>query len=94
MNLYHSLLKQGKAAIEALQIPFKVREEEKKLELKILTLEQQLATDEVKVEEYKAAYPVQWDKLLDAIDNMELTKRRLKLLGELQNEMFNKQITE
>jgi len=88
MNLYHSLLKQGKAAVEAIQIPFKVKEEQKKLELKILTIEQQIASSTLKVEECKSAYPVQWDKLLDAIDDMELLKRKLKLLQELQFEMF------
>ena len=41
MSLYKELISKGKEAIAALEIPFKVKKEQKNLEMKILELEQQ-----------------------------------------------------
>ena len=90
MSLYKDLLKLGKDAKADIERPFKVKKEQKKLEMKILELEQQLAKDELTIQEQKSNYPVNWDELLDAIDSKTLTERQLGQLQELETEMFGK----
>jgi hypothetical protein len=88
MSLYKDLLSKGKEAIEAIQLPFKVEKEKKHLEMKILELKQTMATDALTVQEQKSACPVNWDKLIEAIDAEAMNKRKLKQLEDLENELF------
>ncbi len=87
-TLYKNLISKGKEIIEAIELPFKVKKEEKNLEMKILELEQQIAKDELTVQQQKSTNPVDWNKLIDAIDNLELSNRKLKQLNALYEELF------
>jgi hypothetical protein len=89
MSLYKDLLSRGKEAIEALELPFKVKKEKKNLEMKILELEQSISKDELTVQEQKSKSPVDWDKLIDSIDALALNNRKLVQLQELEKEMFD-----
>lgn len=89
MSLYRDLISKGKEAVAALELPFKVKKEHKNLEMKILELEQQIAKDELTIQEQKSASPVDWNKLIDAIDNKALNERKLQQLKELEKELFN-----
>ena len=53
MSLYKNLLKLSKDAIAEIELPFKVKKEEKNLEMKVLELEQQIARDELTIAEQK-----------------------------------------
>ena len=88
MGLYKNLLKLGKEAIADIERPFKVKKEQKNLEMKILELEQSIAKDELTIQEQKSANPVNWDSLINAIDNEALNNRKLKQLKELEKELF------
>lgn len=88
MSLYRKLLAKGKEAIAELELPFKVKKEKKNLEMKILELEQSIAKDELTVQEQKSACPIDWDKLIEAIDKLDLSNRTLKQLKALEAEMF------
>lgn len=88
MSLYKDLISKGKEAIAKIELPFKVKKEEKMLEMKILELEQTMANDALTVQEQKASNPVDWDKLIRAIDQKDLNQRKLKQLQELQVELF------
>ena len=88
MSLYKDLLKLGKDAIAEIELPFKVKKEQKNLEMKILELEQQLAKDELTIQEEKTKCPVNWNSLIDAIDNKAINERRLGQLEELEKEFF------
>ena len=88
MSLYKDLLAKGKEAVAALELPFKVKKEKKNLEMKILELEQQIAKDELTIQEQKSAHPISWDKLIEAQDNQSLNERKLKQLQALETEMF------
>ena len=92
MSLYKQLLSKGKEAIETIQLPFKVAKEHKQLEMKILELEQIMASDALTVQEQKSACPVNWDKLIDAIDNQAINERKLKQLQELEKELFSDEV--
>ena len=88
MSLYKNLLSKGKEAIAAMELPFKVKKEEKNLELKILELEQTIAKDELTIQEQKSAHPIDWDKLISAIDRKSLNDRKLMQLQTLKKELF------
>lgn len=88
MSLYSELLKKTKEAVELLQIPFKVRKTEKELEMKIIEVEQSIANHDLTIEEQKSKHPIDWEALIDAIDDKEIKERKLNQLKELQNELF------
>lgn len=89
MSLYKDLISKGKEAIAALELPFKVKKERKNLEMKILELEQQIAKDELTIQEQKSASPVSWDSLIKAIDDKALNDRKLVQLNALELELFS-----
>ncbi len=74
MSLYKDLLSKGKEVIEALELPFKVKKE--------------IAKDQLTIQQQKSACPVEWNKLIEAIDKEALNNRKLKQLQELEKEMF------
>lgn len=88
MSLYKNLLKLSKDAIAEIELPFKVKKEEKNLEMKILELEQQIAKDELTITEQKSKSPINWDFLIRAIDDKAINERRLTQLTALQKELF------
>lgn len=90
-GLYKKLLGMGKEAIDAVKLPFKVRGEKKKLEMKIIEIEEQIAKDDLTIQEQQSAHPVDWDKLIDAKDKKALNERKLKQLEELETEMFGEE---
>lgn len=90
MSLYSELLSKGKEAIAAIELPFKVKKEEKNLEMKILELEQQIAKDELTIQQQKSANPINWDSLIDAIDNKAYNAMKLEKLIGLKEELFGK----
>lgn len=88
MSLYEQLLAKGKDAIADIERPFKVRREKKQLEMKILELEAKLAQHDLTIQEQKSANPIDWDKLVKAVDNKELDERKLKQFQGLEVELF------
>lgn len=88
MSLYKDLLKLGKDAIAEIELPFKVKKEQKHLEMQILELEQQIAKDELTIQEQKTKSPISWDALVNALDNKAINERKLAQLIELENELF------
>jgi hypothetical protein len=88
MSLYRDMISKGKEAIAAMELPFKVKKEHKELEMKILELEQQIARDELTIQEQKSTNPVNWDKLVSAIDTLALNNRKLEQLNNLEKELF------
>lgn len=88
MSLYKDLINLGKDAIAAVELPFKVKREKKNLEMKILELEQQVANDDLTIQEQKSKSPVNWDELLKAIDRKAINDRKLALLKGLETELF------
>lgn len=91
MGLYKELLGKGKEAIAALELPFKVKKERKNLEMRILDLESQLAKDDLTIQEQKSTCPINWDKLVSALDNKALNDRKLSQLKALETELFGEE---
>ena len=94
MNLYATFLKKSKEAIALLELPFKVRQEQKKVELKIIELEQEVASLELSVQEKKSVYPLNLDGIIQAQNELELTKRKLTQVKALEHELFHDEVQE
>lgn len=77
MSLRETILKKTDEAIEAIKLPFKIKKEKKELEKWILNKEEEMATLELKIADLKSSKDISIDKLLDIIDDLDLTKRRL-----------------
>lgn len=83
------LIKMGKEAIDTIQAPFKVRKDKKSLESWIIDREQQIAELESKIQEIKSSKDnFSIERILDAMDDMQLEQRRLAQGQELLEELF------
>ena len=85
---YKDVLVLCKEKIKESMAPLRAREMRKKGELEICKLESQIAESEQKVQECASEYPIDFEKLLDSMDDLELTKRKKEQFEKVINEMF------
>lgn len=82
------LLKLGEDALKQIKAPFKLAKEKKQLETWILEKEEKIAELESKVNEEKCKEVINFDTILNAEDELQLAKRRLKQGQDLMEELF------
>lgn len=85
---YKELILKGKEALDIIKAPFVAAKAHKDLEVKILDLQQQIAEDDLTIQEEKSKNPVNWKTIGDCIDKKELNERRLNQYKELEGELF------
>ncbi len=85
---YKDILTLAKEKISEAMAPLRAREMRKKAELEACKLDSTIAEKEQKIQEYAAEYPINFDKLIDAIDELELTSRRKEQFEKIIAEMF------
>lgn len=85
---YKDVLTSAKEKIKEMMAPLRANEMKKKAELEIAKLEGTIAEKEQKVQEFASAYPIDFDRMIDALDDLELTKRRKDQFGKIIEEMF------
>ena len=85
---YKDMLVLCKEKINEAKAPLRAREMRKKAELEVCKLESVLADREQKINELSSEYPVKFNVLLDAIDELELTQRRKEQFERVITEMF------
>lgn len=90
MNLmkYKDILAMAKEKVNEAKAPYRAREMSKKAELEVCKLESRIADREQKIHELSSKYPIDFDKLIDALDELDLTKRRKEQFDIIINEMF------
>jgi hypothetical protein len=86
---YTEVLALAKDKIKEVMAPLRAREMKKKAELEIAKLEGFIAEKEQKIQEYASTYPVDFDRMIDALDDLELTKRRMEQFEKIIKEMFD-----
>lgn len=86
---YKDILVLAKEKVTEALAPLRAREMRKKAELEVCKIENTIATHEQKIQEYASEYPINFDKLIDAIDELELVKRRKEQFEKIINEMFS-----
>ncbi len=85
---YKDVLILCKDKIKEAMAPLRAREMRKKGELEICKIDSTIAEHEQKIQEYASEYPINFDKLIDAIDELELVKRRKEQFEKIIEEMF------
>ncbi len=85
---YKDVLALAKEKINEAKAPFRAREMSKKAELEVCKLESTIADREQKIHELCSEYPIDFDKLINALDELELTKRRKEQFEQIIQEMF------
>lgn len=88
---YKDVLALCKEKINEAKAPFRAREMSKKAELEVCKLESVIADREQKIQELSSEYPIKFDKLIDAIDELELTVRRKEQFERILKEMFGEE---
>jgi hypothetical protein len=85
---YKDIIVLAKEKIKEAMAPLRAREMQKNAELEIARLEGKIAEKEQLIQELAAEYPIDFDKLINALDDLELTKRRMEQFGKIIEEMF------
>lgn len=85
---YKELLVLAKDKIHEAMAPLRAREMRKKGELEVCKLDSTIAENEQKIQQYASEYPINFDKLIDALDELDLVKRRKEQFETIINEMF------
>lgn len=80
-----------KEKIKEAMAPLRAREMRKKGELEICKIDSDIADKEQKIQEFASNYPIDFDKLLDAIDELELIKRRKDQFEKIIDELFSEE---
>jgi hypothetical protein len=88
---YKDILALAKEKITETFAPLRAREMKKKAELEMCKIDSTIAEKEQKIQEYASEYPINFDKLIDEIDELELVKRRKDQLKKIIAEMFGKE---
>jgi hypothetical protein len=90
MNImkYKDVLVLTKEKIQEAMALLRAREMRKKGELEICRLQSLIAEKEQKIQECASIYPVDFDKLIDSLDDLELTQRRKEQFEKILAEMF------
>jgi hypothetical protein len=85
---YKDVLAMAKEKINEAKAPFRAKEMSKKAELEVCKLESTIADREQKINELSSEYPINFDRLIDALDELELTRRRKEQFEKIIAEMF------
>lgn len=85
---YKDVLVLAKERIQEAMAPLRAREMRKKGELEICKLDSIIAEKEQKIQESASQYPIDFDKLLDSLDDLELTERRKEQFEKVIADLF------
>lgn len=85
---YKDVLILCKEKIKEAMAPLRAREMRKKGELEVCKIDSAIAEKEQKIQEYASEYPIDFDKLIDALDDLEIIKRRKEQFEKIIDEMF------
>jgi hypothetical protein len=85
---YTKLLKMCKEKITESLAPLRSHEMLKKAELEVAKLDSDIACKENLVNEAKSEYPIDFDKIINAIDDVELTKLKRERMEDIIADLF------
>ncbi len=85
---YKDILGLAKDKIKEVMAPLRAHEMKKRAELEIAKIDSTIAEKEQVIQELAAEYPINFDKMIDAIDELELIKRRQEQFAQIIEEMF------
>jgi hypothetical protein len=86
---YKDVLALCKDKVKEVMAPLRAREMKQKAKLEICKLESTIAEKEQAIQELASEYPINFDRIIDAIDDLELTSRRKEQFEKIVTEMFS-----
>lgn len=85
---YAKLLTMTKEAIDKTLAPSRSKSQHLKAQLEVSKLEERVATLEKEITEACSEKELNYDKLIDKLDELALVERRLKQFGKIIEELF------
>jgi len=85
---YAELIKMGKEAINEALAPVRANSAKKKAELEVAKLEERTATLESELNGLCAEKELNFNRIIDKLDEIDLTERRRKQMNKILSEMF------
>ena len=85
---YKEILKMAKEKVDEVLAPVRAMKARKQAELEIAKLDEQIATQESKIQEICSQKEINFDTLINAQDELALTERRKKQFEKIVAEMF------
>lgn len=88
LTKYVDIIAMSKELKDKALAPIRARQAATRFDAKLAELEERLLTAETRVHELCSANPIDVDKLIDHLDDIELLKRRMKRVKEIQIQLF------
>jgi len=85
---YREIIKMAKEKIDEAKAPLRSAQMKKKAESEMLEIETKILDQQATIQEESAKYPINFDILIDAIDELALLDRRKKQFQKIVDEMF------
>lgn len=85
---YKKLLIMGKEAVDACLAPVRANSAKKKAELEIAKLEERIATLDSDLNTFCSEKDINFDKVINKLDEIALAERRKKQFTKIIDEMF------
>lgn len=93
MNLprYKDILILAKEKIRETMAPLRAKEMRKKAELEACKIDSEVLDKEQKIAELAQEYPLNFDKIIEVIDDLDLLKRRKSQYESIINQLFGEE---
>ena len=85
---FRKALQMTKAAIDEALIPIRVSQAKKQGEMEMLKIDEQLLQKEVKLQEATVTHPINYDKIIELIDDIDMLTMRKEQFGKIISELF------
>lgn len=86
---YKKILKFSKEKIQESLAPIRALQAKKKAELELLELESSIADNQERIHQICAEHPIDFRKLMNAMDDLAIAERQKKQLEKIIAELFD-----
>lgn len=88
LKSYSELLKMSKEKLEEAKAPIRAKQMRKAAEMEMLKLEENIVSQEQTIQDLTSKFPIDFNRVIDAIDELELTKRRIDQFRTIISDLF------
>lgn len=85
---YAEIIKMAKEALDTMKAPLRAMQMKKKAEGEQLEIDSKIMDLDAKIQDLASAYPIDFDKLINACDEKALLERRRKQFDKIIAELF------
>ncbi|MFX1516882.1 MAG: hypothetical protein ACFFC6_11260 [Promethearchaeota archaeon] len=88
---YNEIIAMAKDKVNEALAPARAHRAKKQAELKIAEIEENMATQETLITEIASEKDIEWDDLIEALDDIAILERRKSQFKKIISEMFPKE---